>query len=229
MKIDRFTKSIVVLNGAVPVLLLTWDALTDELGANPVNFAIRTTGILALIFIILTLAVTPVSRIMGWSWLGQFRRVLGLYAFFHASLHFLIFFWFDRQGSIASTFSEITMRTYLWVGIIGLVLMAPLAVTSTNRMIKRLGPALEDAAPSGLCRRDCRRASLRHARESGPHPAHRVRHSDRPAVRLEAWRPLLSTAVGLLSISKPACNRAGRRPDRRLDGETEAGPDNFES
>jgi ferredoxin-NADP reductase/DMSO/TMAO reductase YedYZ heme-binding membrane subunit len=140
MKVSRFTKSVVLLNGAVPFILLVWDALSGRLGANPVNFAIRTTGVLSLIFILLTLAVTPVSRLTGWSWLGQFRRLFGLYAFFHAGLHFLIFFWFDREASVSETLAEITMRTYLMVGIVGLVLMVPLAITSTNGMIKRLGP-----------------------------------------------------------------------------------------
>jgi ferredoxin-NADP reductase/DMSO/TMAO reductase YedYZ heme-binding membrane subunit len=136
----HFARSLVLLNGAVPLILLAWDAVAGRLGANPVNFAIRTTGILSLIFIILTLAVTPVSRMTGWGWMGQFRRVLGLYAFFHAALHFLIFFWFDRAASVLGTLSEIAMRAYLMVGIVGLVLMAPLAITSTNGMIKRLGP-----------------------------------------------------------------------------------------
>src|SRR6516162_2990956 len=140
MKVSRFAKSIVLLNCAVPLILLAWDAVAGRLGANPVNFAIRTTGILSLIFIVLTLAVTPVSRMTGWGWLGQFRRVLGLCAFFHAGLHFLIFFWFDRAASVLGTLSEIAMRTYLMVGIVGLVLMVPLAITSTNGMIKRLGP-----------------------------------------------------------------------------------------
>jgi ferredoxin-NADP reductase/DMSO/TMAO reductase YedYZ heme-binding membrane subunit len=140
MKVSRFARSIVLLNCAVPLILLAWDAVAGRLGANPVNFAIRTTGILSLIFIILTLALTPVSRMTGWGWMGQFRRVLGLYAFFHAALHFLIFFWFDRAASVLGTLSEIAMRTYLMVGIVGLVLMVPLAITSTNGMIKRLGP-----------------------------------------------------------------------------------------
>jgi ferredoxin-NADP reductase/DMSO/TMAO reductase YedYZ heme-binding membrane subunit len=140
MKVSRFAKSIVLLNCAVPLILLAWDAALGRLGANPVNFAIRTTGILSLIFIILTLAITPASRMTGWGWLGQFRRVAGLYAFFHAALHFLIFFWFDRAASVLGTLSEIAMRTYLMVGIVALVLMAPLAITSTDGMIKRLGP-----------------------------------------------------------------------------------------
>jgi ferredoxin-NADP reductase/DMSO/TMAO reductase YedYZ heme-binding membrane subunit len=140
MKIDRFTKTVVVLNCLVPVALLAWDAGHSRLGANPVNFAIRTTGLLSLLFLVLSLAVTPVSRIMRWGWLGQFRRMLGLCAFFHTVLHFLLFFGFDRGASVGGTVSEILSRPYLMVGTIGLVLMAPLAATSTNAMIKRLGP-----------------------------------------------------------------------------------------
>ncbi len=139
MKVTRFGKFIVLLNCAVPVILLGWDAWRGQLGANPVNFAIRTTGLLSLIFLILTLLVTPVSRITRWSWLGQFRRMLGLCAFFHASLHFLIFFGFDRGASASSTLSEIIKRPYLMVGTVGLVLMVPLAATSTDGMIRRLG------------------------------------------------------------------------------------------
>jgi glycine betaine catabolism B len=141
MKIDRFTKFVVQLNCLVPVLLLCWDAWNGRVGANPVNFAIRTTGMLSLIFLVLSLTVTPASRITGWSWLGQFRRTLGLYAFFHAGLHFTLFYVFDRGASLSSTVSEIVLRPYLMVGMVGLVLMAPLAVTSTDGMIKRLGPS----------------------------------------------------------------------------------------
>ena len=141
MKVDRFTKTVVVLNCTVPAALLGWDAWGGRLGANPVNFAIRTTGILSLIFLVLSLAVTPASRITGWGWLGQFRRILGLYAFFHAVLHFLLFFGLDRAGDVRDTASEMVKRPYLLVGTVGLVLMVPLAATSTNRMIKRLGPA----------------------------------------------------------------------------------------
>ncbi len=139
MKVTPFAKFIVLLNCAVPAIILGWDAWRGQLGANPVNFAIRTTGLLSLIFLVLTLVVTPASRITRWSWLGQFRRIMGLYAFFHACLHFLIFFGFDRGASASSTLSEITKRPYLMVGTLGLVLMVPLAVTSTDGMIRRLG------------------------------------------------------------------------------------------
>ncbi len=140
MKPTRVARLIVLLNCAVPATLLGWDAWHGRLGANPVNFAIRTTGLLSLIFLLLSLTITPVSRLTGWGWLIQFRRMLGLYAFFHTCLHFSIFFGFDRERSISSTFSEIIKRPYLMVGAAGLLLMVPLAVTSTNGMIRRLGP-----------------------------------------------------------------------------------------
>src|SRR4029077_10714435 len=87
----------------------------------------------------LTLAVTPLRKITGLNWLISFRRTLGLYAFFYACLHFLIFFSLDRSLSISSTLSEMVRRKYLIVGSTGLLAMVPLAVTSTNGMIKRLG------------------------------------------------------------------------------------------
>jgi ferredoxin-NADP reductase/DMSO/TMAO reductase YedYZ heme-binding membrane subunit len=140
MRISRFTKWVVILNCSVPALLLAWDAVQGDLGANPANFAIRTTGILALIFLVLSLTVTPLSRLFGWSSLGQFRRVFGLYACFHAFTHFGLFFLLDRAGNVVDTLAEIGMRRYLLVGTISLLIMVPLAITSTNRMIQRLGP-----------------------------------------------------------------------------------------
>jgi sulfoxide reductase heme-binding subunit YedZ len=135
----RFAKLLVLVNCAVPAALLGWDAWHHQLGANPVNFAILTTGLMALIFLLLTLLVTPLRKITGLNWIIFSRRTLGLYAFFYALLHFLIFFFLDRQGSIPGTLSEMIKRKYLIVGGIGLFVMIPLAVTSTNAMIKRLG------------------------------------------------------------------------------------------
>jgi ferredoxin-NADP reductase/DMSO/TMAO reductase YedYZ heme-binding membrane subunit len=138
--ITSFTKRLAALNAAVPLILLAWDALRGDLGANPVNFAIRTTGILALISLVATMAITPVVAISGWQWLGSFRRTLGVYAFVYAAVHFLLFFAFDRDANVVDTVSEIAKRTYLWVGALSLGIMVPLAVTSTNSMIRRLGP-----------------------------------------------------------------------------------------
>ena len=135
----RFAKLLVLINAAVPVTLLGWDAWHHRLGANPVNEAILTTGMSALVFLMLTLLVTPLRKISGWNWIISVRRMLGLYAFFYASLHFLIFFSLDRSFSVPGTLSEMVKRKYLLVGITALLIMVPLAVTSTNAMIKRLG------------------------------------------------------------------------------------------
>lgn len=135
----RFAKLLVLINCGVPAVLLGWDAWHHQLGANPVNFAIRTTGMSALIFLMLTMLVTPLRKLSGLNWIIFSRRTLGLYAFFYALLHFLIFFSLDREFSVSSTLSEMVKRKYLLVGITGLLVMVPLAVTSTNAMIKRLG------------------------------------------------------------------------------------------
>ncbi len=135
----RFAKLLVLVNGAVPLALLIWDQSHNKLGVNPQNFLILTTGMMALIFLILTMAVTPLRKIPSLNWLIQLRRMLGLYAFFYACLHFLCFFSLDRAFSVSSTAHEILKRKYLWFGITALLVMVPLAVTSTNAMIKRLG------------------------------------------------------------------------------------------
>jgi sulfoxide reductase heme-binding subunit YedZ len=135
----QFARLLVLVNAAVPATLLGWDAWHHNLGANPVNFAILTTGMLTLIFLLLTLAVTPLRKITRLNWIIFSRRTLGLYAFFYGSLHFFIFFSLDRSFSVSDTLSEMIKRKYLLVGITGLLVMVPLAVTSTNAMIKRLG------------------------------------------------------------------------------------------
>lgn len=135
----RFAKLLVIVNAAVPLAVLGWDAFHHQLGANPVNFAILTTGMMGLIFLLLTLLVTPLRKLTGWNWIIATRRTLGLYAFFYICIHFSIFFALDRQFSISSTLTEMVKRKYLIVGSTGLLVMVPLAVTSTNGMIKRLG------------------------------------------------------------------------------------------
>jgi len=135
----RFIKLLILVNGIVPLALLVWDQSHNRLGANPQNFLILTTGMMTLIFLVLTMAVTPLRKITGLNWLIQFRRMLGLYAFFYGCLHFLCFFSLDRSFSISSTLTEMVKRKYLIVGGTALIVMIPLAVTSTNAMIKRLG------------------------------------------------------------------------------------------
>jgi sulfoxide reductase heme-binding subunit YedZ len=135
----RFIKLLVLVDGAVPLVLLVWDQAHHRLGANPQNFVILTTGMMTLIFLTLTMAVTPVRKVFGLNWVIQLRRMLGLYAFFYGCLHFLCFYSLDRAFSISSTLHEIVARKYIWFGMTALLVMVPLAITSTNAMIKRLG------------------------------------------------------------------------------------------
>lgn len=135
----RFAKLLVLVCGAVPLALLVWDQAHNRLGANPQNFIILTTGMMTLLFLMLTMAVTPVRKIFGLNWVIHLRRMFGLYAFFYGCLHFFCFYSLDQAFSISSTLHEIVARKYVWFGITALLVMTPLAITSTNAMIKRLG------------------------------------------------------------------------------------------
>jgi sulfoxide reductase heme-binding subunit YedZ len=139
MKDTRFSKALLFINSLVPLALLGWDAYQGRLGANPAEFATRTTGMLALIFIMLTLAVTPLRKLTGWNFLGKFRRMIGLYAFFYGFLHLMTYVWFDRSFKIQTVPGDILQRPFIAIGMASFFLMVPLAITSTNGMIKRLG------------------------------------------------------------------------------------------
>lgn len=141
MKDPRFPKLVVFINALVPLAMLGWDASQHQLGPNPVKSAIHTTGLLALSFLLLSLAVTPVRLITGRNWLSHFRRMLGLYAFFYGMVHLSIYFVFDREMSLSSLISETVKRPFILYGMTALLLMSPLAATSTNAAIKRLGSA----------------------------------------------------------------------------------------
>jgi len=133
-------RRLVLVNGAVPGAILAYDAYNGQLGVNAVNYAIRTTGLLALIFLVSSLLITPLKRITGWNALVAPRRALGLYGFFYLCVHFSIFFGLDREASVTSTVHEILSRWYLLFGSAALLTLIPLAVTSTDAMITRLGP-----------------------------------------------------------------------------------------
>ncbi|HEX8097921.1 MAG TPA: protein-methionine-sulfoxide reductase heme-binding subunit MsrQ [Pyrinomonadaceae bacterium] len=139
MKDTRFSKVVLFVNALVPLLLLGWDAAHGRLGANPLEFVTRTTGMLTLVFLLLSLAVTPARKLTGWNWLVKFRRMLGLYAFFYGSLHFLTYVWFDRFFNLKSIVVDTFERPFVAVGMTSFFIMIPLAATSTNGMIKRLG------------------------------------------------------------------------------------------
>ena len=136
----RFSKWIVIVNAIVPAIMLAWDGAHGQLGVNGVNFLIRTTGMLGLVFLTLSLLVTPIRRITGWTTLIAPRRQLGVFACLYITAHFLIFWIKDRDGSLSDTMHEIVARPYLWFGFGALVLMAPLALTSFDSLVTKLGP-----------------------------------------------------------------------------------------
>ena len=139
MKDIQFRKILVFVNCLVPLALLGWDAYRQKLGANPLEFITRTTGTLTLVFLVISLAVTPLRKLTGVQWLIRFRRMLGLYAFFYGLLHFFTYVWFDKSFQMRAIADDVWQRPFIAVGILSFFLMIPLAVTSTDRMIKRLG------------------------------------------------------------------------------------------
>jgi sulfoxide reductase heme-binding subunit YedZ len=139
MKDFRFTRLVLFVNSLVPLALLLWDIWRKNVGANPLEFVTRTTGMLTLVFLFLTLSVSPLRRILGLNWLIKFRRMLGLFAFFYGCLHLLTYIAFDRFFRLTTIPGDIAGRRFIAVGMAAFFLMLPLAITSTDEMIKRLG------------------------------------------------------------------------------------------
>ncbi|HEX8503402.1 MAG TPA: protein-methionine-sulfoxide reductase heme-binding subunit MsrQ [Pyrinomonadaceae bacterium] len=135
----KFYRLVLFVNALVPLALLGWDWRGGRLGANPLDFLTRTTGTLTLVFLALTLAVTPLRKLTGANWLVRLRRMLGLYAFFYGSLHLTAYVWFDKAFDASAIAQDVARRRFILVGVLAFTSMVPLAVTSTDRMIKRLG------------------------------------------------------------------------------------------
>jgi sulfoxide reductase heme-binding subunit YedZ len=132
-------KPLVFLACLVPFLLLLQGALDGDLGANPLERVTDVTGQWGLRFLLLTLAVTPLRRLTGWTWLLRFRRMLGLFVFFYITLHFLTWVWLDQELSWGNILADIVKRPYVTVGFSAWLLLLPLAATSTRGMMRRLG------------------------------------------------------------------------------------------
>jgi glycine betaine catabolism B len=135
----RFIKVLVLINALVPALMLGIDTWRGNLGANGINYAIHTTGLLALLCMTLSLMITPAMRLTKWRVLVASRRPLGVMAFLYLLAHFTMFFALDRAGDVGDTLNEIISRQYLQIGTAALLLMLPLALTSTDAMVTRLG------------------------------------------------------------------------------------------
>jgi sulfoxide reductase heme-binding subunit YedZ len=139
MKDVRFSKLLLFINGLVPLVLLLWDVYRKQVGANPLEFVTHTTGMLTLVFLMITLALTPVRKITGLNWIVKFRRMVGLYAFFYGILHLVTYLWFDRFFNLRSIAGDVAQRPFIAIGMAAFFLMVPMAITSTNKMVKRLG------------------------------------------------------------------------------------------
>src|SRR3989304_178034 len=123
----------------VPFFILVFNAATGNLGANPIEKVRLFTGDWTLYFLLITLTITPLRKISGWNELIRYRRMLGLYAFFYACLHFFSYLILDQFFDWQEIWRDVLKRPYITIGTAAFVLMIPLAVTSTNKMTRRLG------------------------------------------------------------------------------------------
>src|SRR5256885_5925184 len=113
LKDTKFTKAVLFINSLVPLALLGWDFYRHRLGANPLEFITRTTGVLTLVFLFVTLVITPLRKLTNWQWLGKHRRMLGLYAFFYGFLHFITYIWFDKFFALRDIGQDILKRPFI--------------------------------------------------------------------------------------------------------------------
>ena len=134
-----FPRLLFLVNAALPALLLAWDALNDRLGSNPQEYLIRTTGMLTLILLVVTLSISPLVKMSGQPGIMKVRRLAGLFTFFYGSLHSLSYAWFDKDLNLPLIMTDLLRRPFIFLGMFAFILLVPLAVTSTQAMVRRLG------------------------------------------------------------------------------------------
>ena len=137
--VRRTVKSVLFVAALVPLLLLVAGMLTGTLGVNPAETIQNETGEWALRFLLVSLAVTPVRRLTGWNVVIQYRRMLGLFAFFYATVHLLAYWSFDLAFAFGDFAADVLRRPFIALGVAAFLLMVPLAITSTKGWIRRLG------------------------------------------------------------------------------------------
>lgn len=135
----RHLKTAVFLLALLPLIRLVALGVMDRLGTNPVEFVIRSNGTWTLTFLLITLSVTPLRNVTGMHWLLALRRMLGLFAFFYAVLHFLSYVWLDQWFEWGAIVKDVAKHRYVLVGFSAFLLLIPLAATSTGAMMRRLG------------------------------------------------------------------------------------------
>jgi len=132
-------KVVLFLFGLYPLARIVLLGFTGGLGANPIEFITRSTGLWTLVFLCITLAVTPARRLTGVNALVRFRRMIGLFAFFYVVLHFTTYVWFDKWFDVFAMLKDIAKRPFILVGFSAFLLLIPLAVTSPKAMVRKLG------------------------------------------------------------------------------------------
>jgi sulfoxide reductase heme-binding subunit YedZ len=135
----KIAKAAVFAASLIPLVLLAYYAYTGNLGANPIEVITHWTGDSTIIFLLITLTVTPLRRLAGWNDAIKFRRMLGLFAFFYACLHFTTYFWLDQFFDFRGIVKDVAKRPFITVGFASFILLIPLALTSTAGMVRRLG------------------------------------------------------------------------------------------
>ncbi len=135
----KFLKPAVFLACLGPLALLSWRGFHSDLGANPLEAITHNTGTCTLVFLLITLSITPLRKITRQYWLIGFRRMLGLFAFFYGTLHLMTYLWFDKSFDVHEIVKDIAKRKFITAGMTAFALMIPLALTSTKWAIRKLG------------------------------------------------------------------------------------------
>lgn len=139
MKYFSQLKAALFIASLYPLLRLSWFAFSDQLGANPIELITRSLGTWTLVFLLITLTITPLRKLSGWTWLIKLRRMAGLFAFFYATLHFITYIWLDQFFDLSAMYKDVIKRPFITIGFAAFVLLIPLALTSTNAMMKKMG------------------------------------------------------------------------------------------
>jgi len=137
--VNRLLKTSVFIACLIPAVALIYGLLNNQLGANPIETLTRDTGEWTLRFLLLTLTVSPLRLLFGWQFLAPLRRMLGLYSFFYASLHMLLYVWLDQFFNVNDIIKDVIERPFITVGAISFLALIPLALTSNKAMVTRLG------------------------------------------------------------------------------------------
>jgi len=132
-------KAALFLASLIPLIRLGWYGYSGQLGANPIEFITRSLGTWTLVFLLITLSITPLRKLSDWPWLIKLRRMAGLFAFFYALLHFITYIWLDQFFDLNSIYKDVIKRPFITIGFAAFIMLIPLAITSTNAMMKRLG------------------------------------------------------------------------------------------